>query len=99
MIIYSVMVTIEAAMEREWLVWMRRVHVPDVLRTGCFAGATISKLVEPKRDEPTYVIQYRCSAMEEYQRYRDHFAAALQKEHSDRFSGRFRAFRQILKEV
>jgi hypothetical protein len=37
--------------------------------------------------------------MEEYQRYRDHFAAALQKEHSDRFSGRFCASRQILEKV
>ena len=99
MIIYSVKVTVEAAMEREWLDWMRRVHVPDVLRTGCFAGGTIYRLVESKSDEPTYVIQYRCSAMEEYQRYCDHFAVPLQKEHSDRFSGRFRASRQILREV
>ena len=99
MIIYSVTVAIEAAMEREWLDWMRRVHVPDVLRTGCFAGATIYKLLEPKSNEPTYGIQYRCSSMAEYQRYRDHFAAALQKEHGDRFNGRFRASRQILEEV
>jgi hypothetical protein len=99
MIIYSVTVTIEAAIESEWLDWMRGIHVPDVLRTDCFAGATIYKLVEPKSDDPTYVIQYRCSAMEEYQGYRDRFAAALQKEHSDRFGGRFRASRQILEEV
>ena len=99
MIIYSVTVAIEAAMEREWLDWMRQVHVPDVLRTGCFAGATIYKLLEPKSNEPTYGIQYRCSSMAEYQRYRDDFAAALQKEHGDRFSGRFRASRQILEEV
>jgi len=99
MIIYSVTVAIEAAMEREWLDWMRRVHVPDVLRTGCFAGATIYKLLEPKSNEPTYGIQYRCSSMAEYQRYRDHFAAALQKEHGDRFNGLFRASRQILEEV
>jgi hypothetical protein len=99
MFIYSVTVTIEAAMEREWLDWMRRVHVPDVLRTGCFAGATIYELVEPKSDGPTYVIQYQCSSTAEYQRYRDHFAAALQKEHSDRFGERFRACRQILEEV
>jgi Domain of unknown function (DUF4286) len=99
MIIYSVAVTIEAAIEREWLDWMRKVHVPDVLRTNCFEGGTIYKLVEPKSDESTYVIQYRCASMEEYQRYRNHFAAALQKEHSDRFSGRFRASRQILEEV
>src|ERR1700756_1028187 len=96
MIIYSVTVAIEAGIEAEWLDWMRRVHVPDVLRSGCFAGATIYKQAEPRSDEPTYVIQYECSSMQEYQRYRDNFAAALQKEHTDRFSGRFRAFRQIL---
>jgi len=70
-----------------------------VLRTGCFEGATVYRLVEPKGDEPTYVIQYRCSAVEEYRRYRDDFAPALQKEHSDRFSGRFCASRQILEET
>ena len=99
MIIYSVTVTIEAAIEREWLDWMQRVHVPDVLRTGCFAGATIYRPVEPKSDEPTYVIQYRCSSLAEYQRYRDDFAPALQKQHSKRFSGRFCASRQILQET
>ena len=99
MIIYSVTVTIEDEIEREWLDWMRRIHVPDVLRTGCFAGATIYKTFEPTSDEPTYVIQYDCSAMAEYQRYRDHFAAALQKEHNDRFNGRFRGSRQILEEL
>lgn len=98
MIIYSVTITIEAPIEREWLDWMRQFHVPDVLRTGCFTGATIYKMFEPT-NEPTYVIQYQCSTMAEYQRYRDHSAAALQKEHSDRFSGRFRASRQILEEV
>ena len=99
MIIYSVTVTIEPAIEREWLDWMRRTHVPDVLRTGCFTGATIYKMFEATTDEQTYVIQYQCSAMAEYHRYRDDFAAAVQKEHSDRFSGRFRASRQILEEV
>jgi len=99
MIIYSVIVTIEAAIGREWLDWMRRVHVPEVLRTGCFTGATIYSMLESRSDEQTYVIQYQCSAMAEYHRYRDHFAAALQKEHSDLFGGRFRASRQILEEV
>jgi uncharacterized protein DUF4286 len=99
MFIYSVTVTIEPAIEREWLDWMRRTHVPDVLRTGCFTGATIYKMFEATSDEQTYVIQYQCSAMAEYHRYRDHFATAVQKEHSDRFSGRFRASRQILEEV
>lgn len=99
MIVYSVTIAVEAAVECEWLDWMRRVHIPDVLRTGCFVGATTYELVEPKAAEATYVIQYRCFSMEEYQRYRDRFSPALQKDHSDHFSGRFRASRQVLEEV
>jgi Domain of unknown function (DUF4286) len=99
MIIYSVTVVIDAAIEREWSDWMRKVHVPDVIRTGCFTEATIYKATEPKSNEHTYVIQYRSASMEEYQRYHNHFAPALQKEHSDRFGGRFRASRQILEDV
>lgn len=99
MIIYSVTITIERAFDCEWLDWMRRIHIPDVLRTGCFVEATIYKLVEPPGDDPRYVIEYRCASLEEYRRYRDDFAAALQKDHSDRFSGRFCAARQILEEV
>ena len=64
-----------------------------------FSVARIVNTAEPKNDEPTYVIQYGCSSMEEYLRYRDRFAPALQKEHSNRFDGRFRASRQILEEV
>ena len=46
-----------------------------------------------------YVMQYHCQSLEEYHRYRDNFAPALQKEHSDRFAGRFRGARQLLEEV
>ena len=53
----------------------------------------------PKRAEPSYMMQYHCRSLQEYQRYRDNFSPALQKEHSDRFGGRFRGVRQLLEEV
>jgi hypothetical protein len=99
MIIYSVTVIIEPAVEQEWLDWMQRVHVPDVLRTGCFSECIIGKAVDSDASEPTYVLQYRCASIEEYQRYRENFAPALQKDHTDRYAGRFRASRQLLDEV
>jgi len=99
MIIYSVAITIEAGIESEWLDWMTRVHVPDVVRTGCFSECRIYKLVDSTAADPSYVMQYHCRSLEEYHRYRDNFAPALQKEHSDRFAGRFRGARQLLEEV
>ena len=99
MIIYKVEITIEAAVELEWFDWMKRVHVPDVVRTGCFSECRIYKLIDSAAADPTYVMQYHCQSLEEYHRYRDSFAPALQKEHSDRFAGRFRGARQLLEEV
>ena len=99
MIIYSVTIAIQASIESEWVDWMDRVHVPDVLRTGCFTECRIYKVLGSEGDDPVYVMQYQCRSVEEYHRYRDNFAPALQKEHSDRFAGMFRGSRQLLEEV
>ena len=98
MIIYSVTIAIQASVESEWADWMKRVHVPDVLRTGCFTECRIYKVLG-EGEEPTYVMQYQCRSIEEYHRYRDNFAPALQKEHTDRFAGKFRGSRQLLEKV
>ena len=99
MIIYSVAITLALDIQDEWMRWMESVHIPDVLRTGCFEEAKIYKVIDSAPDKPTYLIQYRCHSLDDYHRYRDHFAPALQKEHSNRFIGRFQAMRQILEEV
>ena len=99
MIIYSVTITIQASIESEWIDWMNRVHVPDVLRTECFLECRFYKVLGAEGDELTYVLQYSCRSLDEYERYRDNFAPALQKEHTDKFSGRFRGSRQLLEEI
>ena len=97
MTIYKVEITLEAEIETEWLDWMQRVHVPDVVGTGCFSECRIYRVIEAPA--PTYVLQYHAGSIQDYQRYRDQFAAALQKEHTDRFAGRFRGARQVLEEI
>ena len=76
MIIYSVTISLEASIETEWADWMKKVHVPDVLRTGCFSECRFSKVVGSADEELTYVLQYRCPSLAEYHRYRDNFAPA-----------------------
>jgi Domain of unknown function (DUF4286) len=98
-IIYKVEITVEAGIESEWFDWMKRVHVPDVVRTGCFSECRIYQVIDSDALNPSYVMQYHCRSLEEYHRYRDNFAPALQKEHSDKFAGRFRGDRQLLEEV
>jgi hypothetical protein len=97
MTIYSVSITLLGDCEAEWLAWMRTVHVPDVVNTGCFKRCTISRVVEPAvPGEASFVMQYECDSPDDYERYRTEFAPRLQKEHSEKFAGRFRGARQLL---
>jgi len=99
MIIYNVTVKVDLDVKDEWLDWMRKNHIPKVLSTGIFNKCRISKLDIQESDGASYAIQYECFTEELLQKYMIHFAPALQKEHMERYAGRFVAIRTILQVV
>ena len=99
MIIYSVTVHIQPQIESEWVEWMRSIHIPDVLRTGCFTACRMHRLLDTPADEPAYIMEYDCRSPADYHRYRDEFAPALQKDHTERYAGKFRGARQLLEQI
>lgn len=99
MITYSVSVTLDREIEQDWLAWMRETHIPEVMATGCFLNARMTRLLDPAPDSgtATFNIQYTAENIGVYKRYQDNHAPALQKSHSDRYQGRFAAFRTLLR--
>ena len=95
MYIYNVTITLEKEIHQDWLKWMNEVHIPDVMRRGIFTENKICKLIT-EESEITYAIQYTFSAMEDLHKYQKEFAPKLQKEHADKFKGKFAAFRTVL---
>ena len=99
-ILYNVTVKVDSDMAKQWLAWMQKTHIPDVLATGCFLNATVFRLKYPREDEGvTFAVQYRCEDMKTLEKYHTHFAGPLQQDHSERFAGKFAAFRTILEEL
>lgn len=99
MIIYNVTVSIDNDAEDSWVKWMKETHIPDVLNTGLFLESRFTRVMGEEEGGKTYSIQYLCESMETYEKYRDEHAPRLQKDHSERFQGKFAAFRTILKVV
>ena len=97
MIIYSVTVVIKKDVEDSWLKWMREEHIKEVMKTGYFTNWEMQKLLsqEIAVDESTYIINYKCPSLDEYNKYMQKDAPRLQKEHLEKFSGKFRASRAI----
>ncbi len=99
MILYNVTITVDADVEPQWLQWMKEVHIPDVLRTGCFEGARLLRLLH--MDEPgqcTYAVQYRCRDLDHLTRYEQNYADRLRRAHAEKFKDKFVAFRTVLEE-
>ena len=100
MIIYNVTVNIDQTVQKEWLDWMNTTHIAAALNTGLFTAAKLTRvLVEEQMGGLTYSIQYTCENKAKLEQYNANFAPALQKEHSNKFEGKFVAFRTILEVV
>ena len=101
MIVYNVTVNVENDIHDEWLNWMKKVHIPEVLETGHFTHHYLCKIISTQPDETgyTYAIQYHCKNSEAFEAYQKNNAPALQQKHSDKYEGKFVAFRTILEKV
>lgn len=96
MILYNVTVSIDPAIAEDWLDWMRKNHIPDVMATGCFLESRISRVHGEEEGGETYAITYLAPTQDKMDEYREIHAPLLQKDHADRYAGRFAAFRTVL---
>lgn len=97
MIIYNVTVKIENEVHDDWLEWMKTKHIPDVMSTGYFSQSRLCRIMSVRdEDGVTYAIQYDCESTAILHQYQVKAAPALQKEHKERYEGKFVAFRTLM---
>jgi len=101
MVIYSVTVAVDRDIEGDWLSWMADVHIPEVMKSGCFTGYEMLKVLEPTGDErrASYRVRYQCESLKVLKHYQDEYAPTLQKDHLERYMGKFEATRKILERI
>ncbi|NBR13197.1 MAG: DUF4286 family protein [Flavobacteriales bacterium] len=96
MILYSVTVSIDPTVAEDWLDWMRKVHIPEVMATNCFVESRLSQILVEPENGISYSVMYVCQSQELMDEYNSKHAPRLQKDHSQRYDGRFAAFRTLL---
>lgn len=99
--VYIVTINIKRQVEDEWLKWMKEEHIPDIMNSGFFIGFEIFKVVIPDThsDEAVYQFHYRFNSIDDYYQYAEKAAPELQRKHSEKFPGKFKASRAILKKI
>ncbi|NQZ42721.1 MAG: DUF4286 family protein [Flavobacteriaceae bacterium] len=97
MIIYNVTINIDDAVHDEWLDWMQHKHIPDMLATGKFTEAKLTKVLSDEEvGGLTYSIQYRVKDRATLERYYQEDSEAMRADGNRRFANRFVAFRTEL---
>ena len=99
MIIYNVTVNIDDSVREDWIKWMKEIHIPDVMATGYFIENRFCRIMVEEEQGSSYSIQYRCANIADLNEYQRDHAPRLQKEHRERYEGKFVAFRTLLEEV
>lgn len=100
MYIYNVTTNIEESAHDEWLKWMKETHIPDVLATGKFLKAKMSKvLVEEDMGGTTYSVQFTVANREILQTYYVEDAKRLQEDALTLFPNKFVSFRTEMEVV
>jgi phosphoribosylamine-glycine ligase len=99
MYIYNVTTNIQEDIHEEWVQWMKKEHIPDMLQTKKFTKALMSRVVvEEPMGGITYSVQYTCINKEILQKYYEEDAKDL-RSRSKAFEGKFVAFRTELEVV
>lgn len=100
MIIYNITVKVEWSVAEEWVQWMKEIHIPGVLNTGCFEKYQFVRLLQVDETEgPTYAIQYYTPLLSKYDYYLQHYAPSLRKQAKDKWDKKYIDFRTLMQVV
>jgi len=95
MIIYSIHIKIPKNIIQNWENWMKKTHIPDVMKTGMFLNFKFNKSKKTREQGALYVIQYTSSNISNYLSYKTGFAPQLQNQHNNKFKNQFSAKREL----
>lgn len=99
MYIYNVTTNIQEDIHDEWVEWMKTEHIPDMLKTGKFTKALMTRvMVKEEMGGVTYSVQYTTQNKQMLERYYEEDAQELRGKTAP-FEGKFVAFRTELEVI
>lgn len=99
MYIYNVTINVQEEIHDKWVKWMRQEHIPEMLDTGKFTKALMTKvLVQEPMGGITYSVQYTTESKQLLEQYYKEDAENL-REKSKQFKDKCVSFRTELEIV
>lgn len=99
MIIYNITANVNLEVAHSWLIWMKEIHIPSVMKTDLFISANINRIISNSDTGITYAIAYKCRSLKDFQKYEITFASKLRDEYNLLYADSAPTFRTIMEVV
>jgi hypothetical protein len=100
MYIYNVTINIDESVHEQWLAWMQKTHIPEMMATGKFTQAKMCRvLIVEEMGGFTYSVQYSVNSKEILQKYYQEDAPRLRQDGLQLFSDKMLVFRTELEVI
>jgi hypothetical protein len=100
MIVYNVTIKIGWGIHEEWLEWMKKEHMPEMIQTNCFTHFHLLRLLETDEEEgPTYAAQYIAESKADYNRYIELHSTEMREKGFKKWGNQFIAFRSLMQSI
>lgn len=97
-LLYFVWTKVDADAEKDWIEYMDKKHLADVLETNFFISARRLKVTDGEAPANNVVI-FEAESKEKFDQYVKTKAAELRKDHVDHFGSKVSSSRIILEEA
>ncbi len=100
MYIYNVTINIDESVHEQWLSWMQKTHIPEMMATGKFTQAKMCRvMVVEEMGGFTYSVQYSVNSKEILQKYYQEDAPRLRQDGMQLFDDKMLVFRTELEVI
>jgi len=100
MIVYNISIKVDKTIEKDWVEWQTKEHIPEVMSSGQFTDHKFYRLLEQDDAEATtYIVQYFSASPENYNYYMEHVAPLRHQEALDKWGNKFIAFTTVMQRV
>lgn len=100
MFIYNVTTKVDPSVHEAWVTWMKEIHIPEIMFSGCFTSFQFVRLLElDDSDGPTYAVQFRSESKAAYNLYLEKYANKLRNDVYTKWGNKVISFRSLMQVV
>lgn len=100
MVLYNITINVSPDIERDFIDWMKTIHIPEVMETGIFYDHKFFRLIHDTDDGSTnYCIQYFTDSLKLMMEYESKHAPGLRAKTQERYKDKAIAFRTLLETI